>query len=100
MQKYLLTYLDEKGIDLDTAITVESENGTENHMTVRTIVEFILGAPPGAQKKIMRKLILIDYLNGDVMEFLRYIAKFIAADLPKQNRLIRSPNGEIVTSNR
>ena len=76
---YFTTLLDEKGIDLDTPIVVKSlHNDTENHMTVRHVLDEIHRKKPDVQKILRKKLIMIDYRNGDVLDLFRYVARFMA----------------------
>lgn len=83
MRRYLLTLLEEKGISLETPIEVESlHTGTPNHMTVGTVVEFMLVKPLSTQKVLRKKLMLIDYRNGDIMDFFLYLARFMAVNFP------------------
>ncbi len=82
MKKYLLTFLEEKGIDLETPITVTSlHDETENHMTVQHVVDEILRKPAAVQNVLRKKLIMIDYRNGDVLDFFKYVARFMAHNL-------------------
>jgi len=77
MKKYIYTLLEEKNIDLDTAFTVIGESG-DNFMTVGVIVEHILIAPKSEQKNIKNMLVRIDFNNGDILDFIKHLAKAIA----------------------
>lgn len=82
IKNWLYTFLDEKDIDLETPITVTSlHDGTENHMIVQHVVDFILRKPVATQKSLQMKLITIDFRNGDVMDFFKYVARFMAVNL-------------------
>lgn len=78
MIKWLETFLEEKGIDLDTEIVVQGEVYGDNYMTVEVIVEHIKIAPKHEQDAIKNTLIKIDFHNGDVMHFFNHLAKAIA----------------------
>ena len=82
-RSYFLTLLEEKGIDLDLPFEVESlHTGTPNHMTLRHVVEFISRKPASVQNVLRKKAIVIDFRNGDVLDLFRYVARFMALDLP------------------
>lgn len=76
--KWLDTFLEEKGIDLDEGFTVQGANWGDNHMTYGVVVEHIKIAPKGEQNKIKDMLVKIDFKNGDVRHFLRHLAQAIA----------------------
>jgi len=44
-------------------------------MTVGNVVEFMLGLSKDDQEAIKKKLVQIDFFNGDVMHFLKFIAR-------------------------
>jgi len=77
MKKYIYTLLEEKNIDLDTSFTVIGESG-DNFMTVGVIVEHILIAHKSEQKNIKNMLVRIDFNNGDILDFIKHLAKAIA----------------------
>ncbi len=70
MIKYLNTLTKEKGIKnslkLDGLVTVQVAN------------EFIARLDVSTQEKIRKNFILIDFKNGDILHFYKYIAKGIA----------------------
>jgi len=75
--EWLDTLIDEKGIDKEEEITVEGESGT-NFMTVETVVEAIKATGTQEQGKIKDTLVLIDFKNGDIVRFFRYLAQALA----------------------
>jgi len=77
MEKWLYTLLEEKNIDLETEITVEGASGT-NFMSVGVVVENILIAPKHEQDKIKDVLVKIDFQNGDILHFIKHLAKALA----------------------
>ncbi|NJN50013.1 MAG: hypothetical protein HC798_01495 [Polaribacter sp.] len=74
---YFRTYLEEKNIDLDTPIEFDID-GTMQFMNVAVVLEFVENLPKGIQNKIKAKIVMIDYLNQDIMPFIVYIAKGMA----------------------
>ena len=76
MKRFLNTLIEEKGLT-ETAIEVVGASGV-NFMTVETVIENILVAPKSEQKAIKNMLVKIDFLNGDIMDFFKHLAKAIA----------------------
>ena len=74
---WLDTFLSEKGIDLDTPITVEGSWGP-NYMTVENVVDAMKATSAGEQNAIKTTFVKIDFANGDVMHFIKHLAKAIA----------------------
>ena len=74
MKKFLETLLEEKGIDIETPIEIEGESGI-NFMEVGTVVEHILIAPKHEQTKIKDILVKIDFQNGDILHFIKHLAR-------------------------
>lgn len=77
MKKWLMRLIDEKGIDLEKTVEVDGKGGI-NIIPMGVIVEHILVAPKHEQKKIKHELVMIDFKNGDIEVFLKYLAKAIA----------------------
>jgi len=76
MKKYLEALIEEKGIE-GMPIEFENENGM-NYMDLGVVVEFILNLPKTIQQKVRKQLVMIDFKNGDVMDFFIYMAKGMA----------------------
>ena len=72
-EKWLETLITEKGVDMDDAIELEGHIG----FTYAVLVEQ-LAAMPEHHEAIKTKLVVIDFKNGDVFHFLKYLAKGIA----------------------
>lgn len=66
--------LEEKGIDLEQDLNIEGQI----NLTVATVLEFIYNCPAEIQKKIVRTFVQIDFANGDVMHYIKYIANGMA----------------------
>jgi predicted hydrocarbon binding protein len=76
--KYFRTLLNEKGISLDTVLEVEGKEWGLNMIPVEVVVEFMETRDIATQKKMRDNLTKIDFMNGDVMHFITYVAKFLA----------------------
>jgi hypothetical protein len=77
MKKWLDTFLEEKGIDMDTPIDVMGENGM-NYMTVGVVAEHIYITTKKEKEQIKKQLVNIDFHNASVLDFFIYLAKRIA----------------------
>lgn len=76
--KWIDTFMAEKGVDLEAPLTVEGRSGT-NHMTYGHVVEAMKHqASPADQEAIRRTLVQIDFKAGNVQHFLRHAAQAIA----------------------
>jgi len=73
--KWLDTFLDEKGIDLEESFTLKSSKGTDNIITYGVIVEHIKISSPEEQKQIKEVIVQIDFKNGDVKHFLKHLGQ-------------------------
>lgn len=76
--KWLDTFIAEKGIDLEDGFTVEGPTGT-NHMQYVHVVAAIQGAPDHEKAAIKSMIVKIDFRNGDVRHYFRHLAQAIAA---------------------
>ncbi len=74
---YLENLISEKGLSPYTEIEVEGNSGT-NFMTLEVVIEAILMSSKEEQKQIRETLVKIDFKNGDVMHFFKYLAKAMA----------------------
>jgi hypothetical protein len=80
--RWLNTFVDEKGIDREAVMNVASlGNGTMNAIPVQCLIEAMIAAPANEQAAIKTNLVKIDFGNGDVMRFFRYLAARIAINL-------------------
>lgn len=76
--KWLETLVEEKELDLFHNFEVTSEGGTWNLIPLASVVEYCQGLDPEGQAQVKKTLVQIDFRNGDVMDFFRYIAQFMA----------------------
>ena len=67
--------LDEKGL-LDEVLEF-TVDGEFHHMPVMVVVEFVEGMPVDIRNKVNGQLSKIDFMNGNVMDFVEYLAKGI-----------------------
>ena len=81
MNIYIKTFFDEKDINLDERFEVTSQAGTVNSMTYQMVVTAIHNAPKSEQAQISSILRHIDFNNGDVKHFLRYLAQALTIDM-------------------
>lgn len=78
MKNYLNTLILEKGISNETIIEVEGPQWGLNFIPLQIVLDFLISTDKETQAKAKSNLIKIDFHNGDVMHFFKYIAKFIA----------------------
>lgn len=76
--KWLDTFIDEKGIDLETILEVRGKSGNLNIIPLEVLIDNIKIASKNDQDAIKNTLVKIDFLNGDVMGFFKWIAPAIA----------------------
>lgn len=74
MKNWLMTFLTEKSINLDETFEI-NVNNVSNFFTYEVIVELILSSSPSEQKMIKETLIKIDFKNGDVKHYLRFLGE-------------------------
>ena len=80
---YLHTFFSEKKIP-NTLLEVASPNGTPNLIDSDMVIEMLLSAPKAEQDAIARNIRIIDFVNGDVLDYIRHLAKAIAKDIPSE----------------
>ena len=78
MKNYLNTLLNEKGISTETVLEVQGSDWGTNFIPVSSVLEFINNLDINTKAKIKANFIKIDFLNGDIMHFMNYIAKGMA----------------------
>lgn len=74
MRTYLENLITEKGKDTYDSITVLEENGHFG-LTYDDLIEFICSQDKEIQDKIRDTLVKIDFNNGDVFDFIDYLAQ-------------------------
>ena len=74
---WIETMMEEKGVDLEQHFEF-TVDGTPNIMPYGVVVEAAIAASPAEQKQIKDKLVFIDFKNGDVRHFLRFLGECMA----------------------
>lgn len=72
MIHYIETLLEEKNISLDTSL-LEHEGNIG--LTVKALVDFIYSMPKNIIRQVENTFRKIDFLNGDVMNYVNFLAK-------------------------
>lgn len=75
--KWLDTFVSEKGIDLEQVLEVEGPSGT-NWIPVACLLDVMKQAPKHEQAGIKTMIVKIDFRNGDVLHYFKHLAKAIA----------------------
>lgn len=81
--KWLDTFIEEKGIDLEQVIEVKTENNT-HYFEVGNIIANIKATTPDEQAGIKDMIVKIDFHNGDVIDYFRHLAQALAENYDKQ----------------
>jgi len=82
--KWLERLLEEKEIDAETiSFELYDSNNTYHFMPLSVILEYIKSCDPATQRKIKTKSVQIDFYNGDITHFFKYIGQWIANSHPQ-----------------
>lgn len=81
--KWLDTFIEEKGIDLQQIIEIKTENNT-HYFEVGNIVDNIKATKPEEQAGIKDMIVKIDFHNGDVVDYFKHLAQALAENYEKQ----------------
>ena len=76
-EKWLDTLVEEKGLNTDHVFEVDGESGT-NYIPLAVVLEHINIAGRQEKAHIKTKLVMVDFINGNVMHFFRHLAQAIA----------------------
>lgn len=79
--KWLDTFIEEKGIDLDDEFTVESPDGTPNYMSYGVVIDHMKIAPESEQKALKDVIVKLDFKNASITDFLKHLAQALAKNL-------------------
>ena len=77
MNKWLDTFIAEKGIDTEQILEIEGPGGT-NFIPVGCIIEAIKTTTRKEKTKIRNTIVKIDFHNGDVLDFFKHLGQAIA----------------------
>lgn len=75
--KWIDTFLSEKGVDSEERFEVEGKSGL-NSIPVGSIVSLMKQTSKREQHGIKSMLVKIDFVNGDVRDYLKHLAKAVA----------------------
>lgn len=75
--KWLDTFISEKEINPDQYLEVEGPSGP-NHMPVSAVLDAMKSTTPQEQARIKTMIVKIDFLNGDVLDYIKHLGKAIA----------------------
>ena len=75
--KWLDTLVEEKEIDVETVFNVDGKSGT-NHIPLACVIDAIKQTSTQEQMKIKDMLVRIDFVNGNIIDYFRHLAKAIA----------------------
>lgn len=81
--KWIDTFIEEKGIDLEQVIEIKTENNT-HYFEVGNIIANIKATTPEEQAGIKDMIVKIDFHNGDVVDYFRHLAQALAENFEKQ----------------
>lgn len=81
--KWLDTFIEEKGIDLEQVIEIKTETNT-HYFEVGNIIANIKATTPEEQAGIKDMIVKIDFYNGDVVDYFRHLAQALAENYEKQ----------------
>ena len=76
---WLNTFVEEKGLNTDHVFEVEGDDWGTNFIPLGNVIEWVLLNASDKDKGIIKdKVVQIDFHNGDVMDFFKYIATWMA----------------------
>jgi len=75
--KWLDTFVSEKNIDTETVIEAEGASGV-NYIPLEIILDAIKSTSAQEQAGIKSMIVKIDFLNGNVVDYFKHLARAIA----------------------
>ncbi len=76
-EKWLDTFVAEKGIDLEATFQFDNDNGF-NIMPYGVVIEAIKTTTGIERAAIKTMIVKIDFANGDVLDFFRHLGRGLA----------------------
>lgn len=76
-EKWLDTFIEEKGLDLEHTFEIEGPLGL-NMIPLGNVVQAMKITHPDEQKAIKAMVVKIDFANGDVLDYFKHLARAIA----------------------
>ena len=83
--KWLDTFIEEKGIDLEQVIEIKTESNT-HYFEVGNIVENIKATTTEEQAQIKDMIVKIDFHNGDVVDYFRHLAQALVQNYEQEQQ--------------
>lgn len=77
-EKWLKTFIAEKNIDPELILEVEGPELGTNLIPVEVLIDAICSAPRVEREAIRKMMIRIDFMNGNILDYFRHLAKAIA----------------------
>lgn len=81
--KWLDTFIEEKGIDLQQVIEIKTENNT-HYFELGNVIDNIKTTTPEEQADIKDMIVKIDFHNADVVDYFKHLAQALAENYEKQ----------------
>ena len=75
---WLDTFVHEKNLNTETVFEVEGEEYGMNYIPCAVVIEHMKIATLRSKTELQKKIIEIDFHNGDVMDYFRHLAQGIA----------------------
>ena len=75
--KWIDVFVAEKGLDTEIVFEVGGDAGM-NWMPLGAVVDFVKTLDAATKAKIKATIVKIDFINGDVLDFFKYMAKGMA----------------------
>lgn len=76
--KWIDTFIEEKGIDLEQVLEVEGKEWGTNYIPVEVVVDAMKHTTKREQDAIKDMIVRIDFRNGDVLHYFKHLAGAIA----------------------
>jgi hypothetical protein len=76
-ERWLDTFIEEKGIDPDDNLEVEGPSGL-NIMPIGVLLDAIKAAPAHEQEEIKAMIVQLDFVNARILPYFKHLAKAVA----------------------
>lgn len=83
--KWIDTFIEEKGIDLQKVIEIKTEKNT-HYFEIGNIVENIKATTLEEQSTIKDTIAKIDFYNGDILDYFKFLAEILANNYEKEEK--------------
>ena len=83
--KWIDTFIEEIGIDLQKVIEIKTEKNT-HYFEIGNIVENIKATTLEEQSTIKNTIAKIDFYNGDILDYFKFLAKILANNYEKEEK--------------